>query len=171
MRSNDETNEIEDRTRDKLDEKLKDPWCIANKILYKYDNSEDNRLAIFAPKKKFTPKQISWSIDLEKMKAEKIVGETRTMFKIANPTLYPLNTPRHLVPLTLPTQKNTLISLYVLGQLFTDFDKTCKKRIMPTGITEGERGFEQTKSCYLTEVMPFFKLLKEHFEGLQKNLK
>ncbi|GJR06914.1 hypothetical protein Tco_0529898 [Tanacetum coccineum] len=27
-----------------------------------------------------------------------------------------------------------------------DFEKTCKKRITPTGITEGERGFEQTKS-------------------------
>ncbi|GKA52453.1 hypothetical protein Tco_0745768, partial [Tanacetum coccineum] len=38
------------------------------------------------------------------------------------------------------------------------------------GITEGERGFEQTKRCYLTEVIPFFNLLKEHFEGIQKSL-
>ncbi|GJW86157.1 hypothetical protein Tco_0161497 [Tanacetum coccineum] len=51
-----------------------------------------------------------------------------------------------------------------------DFEKTCKKRITPTGITEGERGFEQTKRCYLTEVIPFFNLLKEHFEGIQKSL-
>ncbi|GJY02182.1 hypothetical protein Tco_0360334 [Tanacetum coccineum] len=48
--------------------------------------------------------------------------------------------------------------------------KTCKKRITPTGITEGERGFEQTKTCYLTEVIPFFKTLQEHFEGIQKAL-
>ncbi|GJS00820.1 retrovirus-related pol polyprotein from transposon TNT 1-94 [Tanacetum coccineum] len=40
--------------------------------------------------------------------------------------------------------------------------------ITPTGLTEGERGFEQTKECYLTEVIPFFKTLKEHFEGIQK---
>ncbi|GJX18753.1 hypothetical protein Tco_0221430 [Tanacetum coccineum] len=33
-----------------------------------------------------------------------------------------------------------------------------------------ERGFEQTKRCYLTEVIPFFNLLKEHFEGIQKSL-
>ncbi|GKD16296.1 hypothetical protein Tco_1205454, partial [Tanacetum coccineum] len=33
-----------------------------------------------------------------------------------------------------------------------------------------ERGFEQTKECYLTEVIPFFKTLKEHFEGIQKAL-
>ncbi|GJX37714.1 retrovirus-related pol polyprotein from transposon TNT 1-94 [Tanacetum coccineum] len=48
--------------------------------------------------------------------------------------------------------------------------KPCIKRITPTGITEGERGFEQTKTCYLTEVIPFFKTLQEHFEGIQKAL-
>nr|GEV39394.1 hypothetical protein [Tanacetum cinerariifolium] len=34
----------------------------------------------------------------------------------------------------------------------------------------GERGFEQTKECYLKEVIPFFKTIKEHFEGIQKAL-
>ncbi|GJS00559.1 hypothetical protein Tco_0317067 [Tanacetum coccineum] len=48
--------------------------------------------------------------------------------------------------------------------------KTCKKRITPTGINKGERGFEQTKTCYLMEVIPFFKTLQEHFEGIQKAL-
>ena len=81
VRSDDETNEIEDRSREIMAEKLKDPWCIANKILYKYDYSEDNRLALFVPKKRFTPEQISWSIDLERMKAERIVGETRTILR------------------------------------------------------------------------------------------
>ncbi|GJU14919.1 hypothetical protein Tco_1142885 [Tanacetum coccineum] len=51
-----------------------------------------------------------------------------------------------------------------------DFEKTCKKRITPTGITEGERGFEQAKRCYLTEVILFFNLLKEHFDKVQKSL-
>ncbi|GJT55383.1 hypothetical protein Tco_0990437 [Tanacetum coccineum] len=35
---------------------------------------------------------------------------------------------------------------------------------------EGERGFEQTKECYLTEVIPFLKTLKDHFEGIRKAL-
>ncbi|GKD75037.1 hypothetical protein Tco_1333319 [Tanacetum coccineum] len=48
--------------------------------------------------------------------------------------------------------------------------KTYKKRITPTGLTEEEWGFEQTKECYLIEVIPFFKTLKEHFEGIQKAL-
>ncbi|GJW89161.1 retrovirus-related pol polyprotein from transposon TNT 1-94 [Tanacetum coccineum] len=37
-------------------------------------------------------------------------------------------------------------------------------------LDKGERGFEQTKTCYLTEVIPFFKTLQEHFEGIQKAL-
>ncbi|GJX40298.1 hypothetical protein Tco_0255288 [Tanacetum coccineum] len=41
-------------------------------------------------------------------------------------------------------------------------------RVLPT--KKGERGFEQTKECYLTEVIPFFKMVKEHFEGIQMAL-
>ncbi|GJT31882.1 hypothetical protein Tco_0922301 [Tanacetum coccineum] len=37
-------------------------------------------------------------------------------------------------------------------------------------LTKRERGFEQTKACYLTEVIPFFKTLKEHFKGIEKAL-
>ncbi|GKC32618.1 retrovirus-related pol polyprotein from transposon TNT 1-94 [Tanacetum coccineum] len=40
----------------------------------------------------------------------------------------------------------------------------------PEWLTEGEKGFEQTKECYLTKVIPFFKTLKGHFEGIQKAL-
>ncbi|GJV33094.1 hypothetical protein Tco_1393494 [Tanacetum coccineum] len=89
---------------------------------------------------------------------------------LSTPTVYPPNTPVKLVPRVLPTKSQVKINLYTLTQLFTEFDKTCKKRITPTGLTEGERGFEQTKRCYLTEVIPFFKTLKQHFEGVQKAL-
>nr|GEY42630.1 integrase, catalytic region, zinc finger, CCHC-type, peptidase aspartic, catalytic [Tanacetum cinerariifolium] len=62
-------------------------------------------------------------------------------------------------------------SAYVPDDSFTTTLNIYKdQRITPTGITEGERGFEQTKCCYLTEVIPFFKLLKEHFERVQKTL-
>nr|GEZ31609.1 integrase, catalytic region, zinc finger, CCHC-type, peptidase aspartic, catalytic [Tanacetum cinerariifolium] len=43
-------------------------------------------------------------------------------------------------------------------------------RITPTGLTERERGFEQTHECYLKEVIPYFKMVKENFEGIQKAL-
>nr|GFA07526.1 hypothetical protein [Tanacetum cinerariifolium] len=85
-------------------------------------------------------------------------------------TVYPPNTPAKLVPIILPTKSQVKINIFALIQLFLEFDKTCKKRITPTGLTEGERGFEQTKECYLTEVIPFSKTLKEHFEGIKKAL-
>nr|GEW06465.1 copia protein [Tanacetum cinerariifolium] len=39
-----------------------------------------------------------------------------------------------------------------------------------TSLTERERGFEQTKECYLNEVISFVKTFKEHFKGIQKAL-
>nr|GEY06972.1 retrovirus-related Pol polyprotein from transposon TNT 1-94 [Tanacetum cinerariifolium] len=47
-------------------------------------------------------------------------------------------------------------------------ERVTRKRITPTGLIEGERGFEQTKECYLKEVISFFKTLKDNFEGIQK---
>ncbi|GKB56471.1 hypothetical protein Tco_0912657 [Tanacetum coccineum] len=85
-------------------------------------------------------------------------------------TVYPPNTPAKLVPRVLPTKSQVKVNIYTLTQLFAKFDKTCKKRITPCGLTEGERDFEQTKGCCLTEVIPFFKTLKEHFEGIQTTL-
>nr|GEU89110.1 retrovirus-related Pol polyprotein from transposon TNT 1-94 [Tanacetum cinerariifolium] len=67
-------------------------------------------------------------------------------------------------------KKLSEINIFALIQLFSEFEKTCKKIITPKGLTEGERGFEQTKECYLIEVIPFFKTLKDHFEGIQKAL-
>ncbi|GJV81471.1 hypothetical protein Tco_1517341 [Tanacetum coccineum] len=69
-------------------------------------------------------------------------AETSVPKPISALTVYPPNTPVKLVPRILPTKS----------------------------LTEGERGFEQTKRCYLTEVIPFFKTLKEHFVGVQTAL-
>nr|GEV66944.1 retrovirus-related Pol polyprotein from transposon TNT 1-94 [Tanacetum cinerariifolium] len=105
-----------------------------------------------------------------KMKSEALKEQTKVSRPIKSLTLYPSNTPATLVPKLLPTKSQVKINIFTLIQLFSDFDKTCKKRIIPTGLTEGERGFEQTKECYLKEVIPFFKTLKDNFEGIQKAL-
>ncbi|GJQ93690.1 hypothetical protein Tco_0004829 [Tanacetum coccineum] len=128
--------------------------------------SKENLLATFAPQRNLTPEQIFWSIDDNNRKK----AETLALKPISALTVYPPNTPVKLVPRILPTKSQVKINLYVLTQLFTEFDKTCKTRITPSGLTEGERGFEQTKRCYLTEVIPFFKTLKEHFVGVQTAL-
>nr|GEX22571.1 hypothetical protein [Tanacetum cinerariifolium] len=84
--------------------------------------------------------------DVLKMKAEALKEQAKASKPVKALTVYPPNTPVTLVL------------------------RTRKKRITPTGLTEEERGFEQTKECYLTEVIPFFKMLKEHFKGIQKAL-
>ncbi|GKF97535.1 hypothetical protein Tco_0293356, partial [Tanacetum coccineum] len=128
--------------------------------------SQRNLLATFASQRNLTPEQIFRSIDDNNRKK----AETSVPKLISALRVYPPNTPVKLVPRILPTKSQVKINLYVLTQLFTEFDKTYKTRITPTCVTEGERGFKQTKRCYLTEVIPFFKTLKEHFVGVQTSL-
>ncbi|GJU28422.1 retrovirus-related pol polyprotein from transposon TNT 1-94 [Tanacetum coccineum] len=163
--------EIAETTRKQRIEKIKDPECVKKKVkIAPHDYSKENYLATFTPQKQLTPEQIFWSDDLLKMKAKALKEKAKSAKPITAMTVYPPNTPAKLVPKVLPTKSQVQVNIYSLVQLFSEFDKTCKKRITPTGLTEGERGFEQTKTCYLTEVIPFFKTIKEHFEGIQKAL-
>ncbi|GKA35640.1 hypothetical protein Tco_0722131 [Tanacetum coccineum] len=100
-----------------------------------FEPSKENLLATFAPQRNLTPDQIFWSIDENDRKE----AETLAPKPLSALTVYPPNTPVKLVPRVLPTKSQVKINLYVLTQLFTEFDKTCKKRIAPTGVTEGER--------------------------------
>ncbi|GJZ74186.1 hypothetical protein Tco_0638332 [Tanacetum coccineum] len=139
-------------------------------IFEKGINPERNKyLKIFGLKSLKDKTRINYvKQDIVKIKAEALQEQNIRPIKAL--TVYPPNTPAMLVPRVLPTKSQVKINIFTLRQLFSEFEKTCKKRITPTGITEGERGFEQTKTCYLTEVIPFFKTLQEHFEGIQKAL-
>ncbi|GJV66780.1 hypothetical protein Tco_1482289 [Tanacetum coccineum] len=167
VHDSEDTRDMAEITRKRMMEKMQSPQCVENKVrIAPPDYSKENLLATFAPQRNLTPEQIFWSIDENDRKK----AETSVPKPLSALTVYPPNTPVKLVPRVLPTKSQVKINLYVLTQLFTEFDKTCKKRITPTGVTEGERGFEQTKRCYLTEVIPFFKTLKEHFAGVQTAL-
>ncbi|GJW55033.1 retrovirus-related pol polyprotein from transposon TNT 1-94 [Tanacetum coccineum] len=169
VRDCEETLEQSEISRKKMHDKMKAKACVDNKVNFTPPNySKENFLATFSPQKQLTPEQIFWSQDIVKMKAEALKEQNTRPIKAL--TVYPPNTPATLVPRVLPTKSQVKINIFTLRQLFSEFEKTCKKRITPTGITEGERGFEQTKTCYLTEVIPFFKTLQEHFEGIQKAL-
>nr|GEU59248.1 hypothetical protein [Tanacetum cinerariifolium] len=104
------------------------------------------------------------------MKTKALVEQAKDAKPVSVLTVYPPNTPVKLVPRVLPTKNQVKINIFALIQLFLEFEKICKTRITPTGLTEGERGFKQAKECYLTKVIPFFKTLKEHFEGIQNAL-
>ncbi|GJW34670.1 hypothetical protein Tco_0057590 [Tanacetum coccineum] len=167
IHDSEDTRELAEITRNRMLLKMQSPLCVENKVrIAPPDYSKENFLATFAPQRNLTPEQIFWSIDDNNRKK----AETLAPKPISALTVYPPNTPVKLVPRILPTKSQVKINLYVLTQLFTEFDKTCKTRITPSGLTEGERGFEQTKRCYLTEVIPFFKTLKEHFVGVQTSL-
>nr|GEV19720.1 integrase, catalytic region, zinc finger, CCHC-type, peptidase aspartic, catalytic [Tanacetum cinerariifolium] len=136
-----------------LKEKMNDPECVTRKVkIAPYDYSKENFLATFTPQKQLTPEQIFWSNDLMKLKSEALKEQTKVSRPIKELTVYPLNTPATLVPKVLPTKSQVKIHIFTLIQLFLEFDKTCKKRITPTGLTEGERGFEQTKAYVFEEL-------------------
>ncbi|GJZ06719.1 retrovirus-related pol polyprotein from transposon TNT 1-94 [Tanacetum coccineum] len=163
--------ELAESTRIKMTEKMNDPVCVEKRVKIIPPNySKENFIATFTPQTQLTPEQVFWSNEIKEKKVEDLKARTSTLPVLPPATVYPPNTPVHLVPRTLPTTSQVNIGLYVITQLFWDFEKTCKKQITPTGITEEERGFEQTKRCYLTEVIPFFNLLKEHFDEVQKSL-
>nr|GEX48821.1 hypothetical protein [Tanacetum cinerariifolium] len=88
-----------------------------------------------------------------KNKAKALKEKAKSAKPFTAITVYPPNTPVKLVPKVLPTKSQVQLNIYSLVQPFSEFDKTCKKRITPTGLTEGERGIEQTKTCYLTEAL------------------
>ncbi|GKD56057.1 hypothetical protein Tco_1289444 [Tanacetum coccineum] len=137
-----------------MHDKMKSNECVDNKVNITPPNySKENFLATFTPQKQLTPEQIFWSQDIVKMKAEALKEQNTRPIKAL--TVYPPNTPATLVPRVLPTKSQVKINIFTLRQLFSEFEKTCKKRITPTGITE---------------VIPFFKTLQEHFEGIQKAL-
>ncbi|GJU99362.1 hypothetical protein Tco_1328633 [Tanacetum coccineum] len=171
VHNSEDTLEIAEITRKKMNDKMKDPECLKKRVkIAPPDYSRENCLATFTPHKQLTPEQIFWFNDLIGIKAEALKEQTKVSRPIKALTMYPPNTPAMLIPRVLPTKSQVKINIFTLIQLFSEFEKICKKRITPTGLTEGERGFEQTKKCYLTEVIPFFKTLKEHFEGIQKAL-
>ncbi|GJX42834.1 hypothetical protein Tco_0257824 [Tanacetum coccineum] len=174
VHNSEDTLEIAEITRKKMNDKMKTPlWTEQNINIRPPDYSKENCLATFTPQTQLTLGQIFWSKDVLKMKAEALKEQTTTSRPIKALTVYPPNKHATLVPKMLPIKSQVKINIFARIQLFLEFEKTCKKRITPTGLTEGERGFEQTKECYLTEVIPFFKTLKEHFEGkaLTKEIK
>nr|GEV87750.1 hypothetical protein [Tanacetum cinerariifolium] len=143
VHNTEDTLEIAEITRKQMNAKMNDPECVTRKVnIAPPDYSKENFLATFTPQKQLTPKLIFRSNDLMKLKFEALKERTKVSGPIKALTVYPPNTPATLVP----------------------------KRITPTGLTEGKRGFEQTKECYLKEVIPFFKTLKDNFEGIQKAL-
>nr|GEU53934.1 hypothetical protein [Tanacetum cinerariifolium] len=114
-----DTLEIAEITRKKMNAKMNDPECVTRKVkIAPRDYSKENFLATFTLQKQLTLEQIFWSNDLMKLKSKALKERTKVSRPIKAFTVYPPNTPAMLVP----------------------------------------------------KVIPFFKTLKDNFEGIQKAL-
>nr|GEV88777.1 retrovirus-related Pol polyprotein from transposon TNT 1-94 [Tanacetum cinerariifolium] len=107
VHNTEDTLEIAEITRKKMNDKMNDPECVTYKvkIASPHDYSKENFLATLTPQKQLTPEQIFWSNDLIKLKSEALKEQTKVSRPIKALTLCPPNTPATLVPKLLPTKK------------------------------------------------------------------
>ncbi|GJT16252.1 retrovirus-related pol polyprotein from transposon TNT 1-94 [Tanacetum coccineum] len=106
VHNTEDTLEIAEITRRKMNDKMKDPECVTHKVnIAPPDYSKENYLATFTPQKQLTPEQIFWSQDLIKMKEEALKKQTTTSRPIKALMVYLPNTPAMLVPRVLPIKK------------------------------------------------------------------
>ncbi|GJY70785.1 retrovirus-related pol polyprotein from transposon TNT 1-94 [Tanacetum coccineum] len=123
VHNTEDTLEIAEMTRKKMNDKMKDPECVNHKVkIAPPDYSKENYLATFTPQKQLTPEQIFWSQDLIKMKAEALKKQTTASRPIKALTVYPPNTPATLVPRMLPTKSRTDHPLVFGLRLFKTYD-------------------------------------------------
>nr|GEX22522.1 retrovirus-related Pol polyprotein from transposon TNT 1-94 [Tanacetum cinerariifolium] len=77
VHNTEDTLEIDEITRRKMHDKMKDPECVKHKVnIIPHDYSKENFLATFTPQKQLTPEQIFWSHDLIKIKTEALKEQT-----------------------------------------------------------------------------------------------
>nr|GEY29037.1 hypothetical protein [Tanacetum cinerariifolium] len=104
LHNTEDTLEIAEITRKKMNAKMNDPECVTRKVkIAPHDYSKENFLATFTPQKQLTPEQIFWSNDLMKLKFEALKERTKVSRPIKALTVYLPNTPATLVPKVLPT--------------------------------------------------------------------
>ncbi|GJR62014.1 hypothetical protein Tco_1504176 [Tanacetum coccineum] len=102
--SSEEYLEIVEITRQKMNEKMNDHVCVEKKIKIIPPNySKEIFLATFTPQTQLTPEQVFWSKDLLKQRAEDLKTNAPPLPILPPVTVYPPNTPVHLVPRMLPT--------------------------------------------------------------------
>ncbi|GKE00567.1 integrase, catalytic region, zinc finger, CCHC-type containing protein, partial [Tanacetum coccineum] len=116
--------EIAELTRQKMNEKMNDHVYVEKRIKIIPPNySKENFLATFTPQTQLTPEQVFWSNDLLKQRAEDLKANSPPLPILAPMTVYPPNTPVHLVPRPLPTTSQVNIGLLDLSKLATTLNK------------------------------------------------
>nr|GEY57622.1 hypothetical protein [Tanacetum cinerariifolium] len=77
MHNIEDTLEMAQITRKKMNAKMNDPECVTRKVkITPHEYSKENFLATFTPQKQLTPEQIFWFNDLIKLKSEALKEQT-----------------------------------------------------------------------------------------------
>ncbi|GJY45437.1 hypothetical protein Tco_0434500 [Tanacetum coccineum] len=99
-----DTLEIAETTRKKINEKMKDPMCVKKKVkIIPPEYLKEKYLATSTPWKQLTPEQIFWSNDILKENAKALKERANDPKQITAMMVYPTNTPAKLVPSVHPT--------------------------------------------------------------------
>nr|GEW98613.1 retrovirus-related Pol polyprotein from transposon TNT 1-94 [Tanacetum cinerariifolium] len=115
VHNTEDTLEIAEITKRKMNDKMKDPECVTHKVkIAPHDYSKENFLATFIPQKQLTPEQIFWSQDLIKLKSEALKEQTTISKPIKALMVYPPNTHATLVLRVLLTKSQVKIHIFTL---------------------------------------------------------
>nr|GEU36089.1 hypothetical protein [Tanacetum cinerariifolium] len=92
---------------------MNDHVCVKKRVKITPPNySKENFMATFTLQTQLTPEQVFWSKEINDKKADDLKARTPPLPVLPPATVYPPNTPIHLVPRTLPTTSQVNIGLY-----------------------------------------------------------
>ncbi|GKF41179.1 hypothetical protein Tco_0124521, partial [Tanacetum coccineum] len=103
---------------------------------------------------------------------QELSAEQDFWYNMSNPTIESSDASpvKVEVPSELPKVSLVNASLKKLKFHLAQFDSVVKKRTTPDALTEGEWGFEHTKSIFNNEIIPFLKSLKDIFNVFDEDL-
>ncbi|GJR37236.1 hypothetical protein Tco_1212920 [Tanacetum coccineum] len=155
IHDSEDTLEIIETTRKKMNEKMKDQMCVKKKVkIIPPEYSNENYLGTITPQKQLALKQIFWFDDILKENAKPLKAKTNDPKSITTVTVYPPNTPAKLVP------RETL----------SKADRTLDFRALDFQITELTE-----KVTVLKEQNKLFRkenaIIKQHYKVLYDSIK
>ncbi|GJS58210.1 retrovirus-related pol polyprotein from transposon TNT 1-94 [Tanacetum coccineum] len=154
-----ETLILEEESRSKMSEKVKDPEVINKNISHKpIDYEKLNRQTKdfgkrFAPQQELSAEQAFW-------------------LRMSDPTSKPSDSLPVKIKAPNELPKISLVNEGLKKHKFhlSKFDNVVKIRTIPNARTEGEWGFEHTKAVFNNEIIPFLKSLKDIFNVFDRDI-
>nr|GEV61612.1 hypothetical protein [Tanacetum cinerariifolium] len=147
-------------SRSKIFNKQNDPNSIEKKIkISPIDYSKLNKIKEDFGKRFVNKKELS--------------AEQAFLLKHSSFSETPVTSHTHVrikAPSELPKVSLVNESLKKLKYQLANFDKVVKKRTTSDAITIGAWGFEHIKACFVTEIIPFLKVLNDTFNAFDKTL-